>query len=116
LWSHSEQLKKIPHTLQVISSTFAAAQTLVDLETEQATSTAELRNEKEVDDLSLAYGKGATGRSMATGGSKAIKDLEKEQKTCQTQMIRDGLDTALLDMVKLAKPQTNSCSLIIVSP
>ena len=35
---------------------------------------------------------------MATGGSKAIKDLEKEQKTRQTRMIRDGLDAALLDI------------------
>ena len=66
--------------------------------TEQATNAAEQRNEKEVDDLSLAYGKGATGRGMATGGSKAIKDLEKEQKTRQTRMIRDGLDAALLDI------------------
>jgi len=35
---------------------------------------------------------------MATGGSKAIKDLEKEQKTRQTRMIRDDLDAALLDI------------------
>jgi DNA polymerase-3 subunit delta' len=35
---------------------------------------------------------------MATGGSKVIKDLEKEQKTRQTRMIRDGLDAALLDI------------------
>ena len=55
-------------------------------------------NEKEVDDLSLAYGKGATGRGMATGGSKAIKELEKEQKTRNTRMVRDGLDAALLDI------------------
>jgi DNA polymerase-3 subunit delta' len=88
----------LPSTLQGISSAFAAAQTLVDLATEQATSAAELRNEKEVDDLSLAYGKGATGRGMATGGSKAIKELEKEQKARQTRMIRDGLDAALLDI------------------
>ena len=81
-----------------MSSAFAAAQTLVDLATEQATIAAEARNEKEIDDLSLAYGKGATGRGMATGGSKAIKDLEKEQKTRQTRMIRDGLDAALLDI------------------
>jgi hypothetical protein len=52
---------------------------------------------------------------MANGVSKAIKDLEKEQKTCQAQTIRVGLDTALLDMVKLANRQNNSCSLIIVS-
>jgi len=35
---------------------------------------------------------------MATGGSKAIKDLEKEQKMHQTRMILDGLDVALLDI------------------
>jgi DNA polymerase-3 subunit delta' len=91
-------IMKLPLTLQGISSSFAAAQTLVDLATQQATEAAELRNEKETDDLALAYGKGATGRGMATGGSKAIKDLEKEQKTRQTRMIRDGLDAALLDI------------------
>jgi DNA polymerase-3 subunit delta' len=91
-------IMKLPLTLQGISSAFAAAQTLVDLATEQATIAAEARNEKEIDDLSLAFGKGATGRGMATGGSKAIKDLEKEQKTRQTRMIRDGLDAALLDI------------------
>jgi DNA polymerase-3 subunit delta' len=91
-------IMKLPLTLQGISSAFAAAQALVDLATQQATEAAELRNEKETDDLSLAYGKGATGRGMATGGSKAIKDLEKEQKTRQTRMIRDGLDAALLDI------------------
>jgi DNA polymerase-3 subunit delta' len=91
-------IMKLPLTLAGISSAFAAAQTLVDLATEQATQAAEIRNEKEIDDLSLAYGKGATGRGMATGGSKAIKDLEKEQKTRQTRMIRDGLDAALLDI------------------
>jgi DNA polymerase-3 subunit delta' len=91
-------IMKLPLTLQGISSAFAAAQIVVDLATQQATEAAELRNEKETDDLALAYGKGATGRGMATGGSKAIKDLEKEQKTRQTRMIRDGLDAALLDI------------------
>ena len=91
-------IMKLPLTLTGISSAFAAAQTLVDLATDQATSAAEARNEKEIDDLSLAYGKGTTGRGMATGGSKAIKELEKEQKTRQTRMIRDGLDAALLDI------------------
>ena len=94
-------IMKLALTLQGISSAFAAAQILIDLATEEATTAAEIRDEKEVDDLSLAYGKGATGRGMATGGSKAIKELEKEQKTRQTRMIRDGLDAALVDIATL---------------
>ena len=91
-------IMKLPLTLKSISSAFAAAQTLVDLATDQANESAEERNQIELDDLSLAYGKGATGRGMATGGAKAIKELEKEQKTRSTRMVRDGLDAALLDI------------------
>lgn len=91
-------IMKLPLTLKGISSAFAAAQMLIDCATEQAQSSAEERNQSEIDALSLAYGKGATGRGMASGGSKAIKDLEKEQKTRSTRMVRDGLDAALLDI------------------
>ncbi len=91
-------IMKLPLTLKGISSAFAAAQTLIDLATEQAQTSADERNQSEIDALSLAYGKGATGRGMASGASKAIKDLEKEQKTRSTRMVRDGLDAALLDI------------------
>jgi DNA polymerase-3 subunit delta' len=91
-------IMNLPLTLKGISSAFAAAQTLIDLATDQANESAEERNQIEIDDLSLAYGKGATGRGMATGGAKAIKELEKEQKTRSTRMVRDGLDAALLDI------------------
>ena len=91
-------IMKLPLTLKGISSAFAAAQTLLDLATDQAQQSAEIRNQREIDELSLAYGKGATGRGMATGASKAIKELEKEQKTRSTRMVRDGLDAALLDL------------------
>ena len=91
-------IMQLPLTLKGISSAFAAAQTLVELATDQANESAEERNQSEIDDLSLAYGKGATGRGMATGGAKAIKELEKEQKTRSTRMVRDGLDAALLDI------------------
>jgi len=91
-------IMNLPLTLKGISSAFAAAQTLVDLATDQANESAEERNQSEIDELSLAYGKGATGRGMASGGAKAIKELEKEQKTRSTRMVRDGLDAALLDI------------------
>jgi DNA polymerase-3 subunit delta' len=38
---------------------------------------------------------------MASGGAKAIKELEKEQKTRGTRMVRDYLDRALLDLATL---------------
>ncbi len=91
-------IMKLPLQVQNIATAFKAAQTLVDLATEEAKSAADGRNQSEIDDLSLAWGKGATGRGMATGGSKALKDLEKEQKTRATRMVRDGLDAALLDI------------------
>ncbi len=91
-------IMKLPLQVRDIATAFKAAQTLVDLASEQAKTAADDRNQSEIDDLSLAWGKGATGRGMATGGSKALKDLEKEQKTRTTRMVRDGLDAALLDI------------------
>ena len=35
---------------------------------------------------------------MATGAAKAIKELEKEQKSRASRMVRDSLDGALLDI------------------
>lgn len=40
----------------------------------------------------------AKGHTMATGGSKAIKELENEQKTRQTRMSRDVM------MVRASSP------------
>ncbi len=91
-------IMKLPIRVKDIASAFKGAQTLVELASAQANNEAEDRNQGEIDDLSLAWGKGATGRGMATGGSKALKELEKEQKTRSTRMVRDGLDAALLDI------------------
>jgi DNA polymerase-3 subunit delta' len=35
---------------------------------------------------------------MANGAAKAVKDLEKEQKSRSTRMVRDSIDGALLDI------------------
>ncbi len=91
-------IMKLPIQVKDIASAFKGAQTLVELASAQANNEAEDRNQGEIDGLSLAWGKGATGRGMATGGSKALKELEKEQKTRSTRMVRDGLDAALLDI------------------
>ena len=81
-----------------LAAAFTAAQTLVDLATNEANTSSDERDEKEIEKLQEAYGKGATGRGMATGGAKAVKELEKEQKSRSTRMVRDSIDGALLDI------------------
>jgi DNA polymerase-3 subunit delta' len=92
---------KLPMQINDIASAFKAAETLLNLATEEAEVAASVRDEKESTELAEAWGKGATGRGMATGGSKAIKDLEKEQKSRTTRMIRDSIDGALVDIATL---------------
>jgi DNA polymerase-3 subunit delta' len=88
----------LPLQLNSLAAAFKAAQTLVDLATTAANAASEVRDEKEIAALQEAYGKGATGRGMASGAAKAVKELEKEQKSRATRMVRDSIDGALLDI------------------
>ncbi len=96
--NHRSTILSLPLQLSTIADAYKAAQTLVDMATAQAKAQAEARDEKEIAALQEAYGKGATGRGMATGGAKAVKELEKEQKSRTTRMVRDSIDGALLDI------------------
>jgi len=96
--SNRKLIIQLPLQLGSLAAAFQAAQTLVDIATAEANSTSEVRDEKEIEKLQEAYGKGATGRGMATGGAKAVKELEKEQKSRSTRMVRDSIDGALLDI------------------
>jgi len=91
-------IMNLPLQLNSLAAAFRAAQTLVDLATNQANESAGARDEREIAALQEAYGKGATGRGMATGAAKAVKELEKEQKSRATRMVRDSIDGALLDI------------------
>ena len=91
-------IMQLPLQLGSLAAAFQAAQTLVDLATTEANASSDERDEKEVEKLQEAYGKGATGRGMATGGAKAVKELEREQKSRSTRMVRDSIDGALLDI------------------
>ena len=97
--SNRKTIMQLPLQLGSLAAAFQAAQTLVDLATSEANASSDERDEKEVEKLQEAYGKGATGRGMATGGAKAVKELEKEQKSRSTRMVRDSIDGALLDIV-----------------
>jgi DNA polymerase-3 subunit delta' len=96
--SNRKVIMQLPLQLGSLAAAFQAAQTLVDLATQEANNASEARDEEEIEKLQEAYGKGATGRGMATGGSKAVKELEKEQKSRATRMVRDSIDGALLDI------------------
>ena len=96
--SNRKVIMQLPMQLGSLAAALQAAQTLVDIATEEAKTSSESRDEIEIDKLQEAYGKGATGRGMATGGSKAVKELEKEQKSRATRMVRDSIDGALLDL------------------
>jgi len=96
--SNRKTIMQLPLHLSSLAAAFQAAQTLVDLATTEANASSDERDEKEVEKLQEAYGKGATGRGMATGGAKAVKELEKEQKSRSTRMVRDSIDGALLDI------------------
>jgi DNA polymerase-3 subunit delta' len=98
LRSNRKIIMQLPLQLGSLAVAFQAAQILVDLATTEANALSNLRDEIEVEKLQEAYGKGATGRGMATGGAKAVKELEKEQKSRSTRMVRDSIDGALLDI------------------
>jgi DNA polymerase-3 subunit delta' len=83
-------------TLKDIDSCFKAAQKLLDIAEEQAENENAERDALELKELQDAYQ--GTGRSLISGGAKAIKDLEREQKSSTTRSIRDNIDASLLDI------------------
>lgn len=87
---------KLPLTITDIASAFKCAQLLVDAAKREAEADAEKRNDAETSALKEAWGQ--QGSRVVQGGAKAIKELEKDQKSRQTRMVRDYLDRALLDI------------------
>ena len=87
---------KLPLTITDMASAFKCAQLLVDAAKRDAEAESEKRNDAESIALKEAWGQ--QGSRMVQGGAKALKELEKEQKSRQTRMIRDYLDRALLDI------------------
>jgi DNA polymerase-3 subunit delta' len=94
-----EKILRLPLMIKDVSSAYKAAQFLVDSAKAEAVADAERKDEDEISKLKEAWG--STGSKMVTGGSKAVKELEKEQKSRSTRMVRDYLDRALLDLATL---------------
>jgi DNA polymerase-3 subunit delta' len=106
---------KLPLMIKDVASAYKAAQFLVDAAKADALKDSEKKDEDEISKLKAAWG--ATGSKMVSGGAKIVKELEKEQKSRATRMVRDYLDRALLDLSTLYRDillvQSNSIDSLI---
>jgi DNA polymerase-3 subunit delta' len=91
-----KEVLTLPLSLKDIDSCFKAAQRVLDIAESQAESEKAERDSFALKELQDAYQ--GTGRGLISGGAKAIKDLEKEQKSSTTRSIRDDIDASLLDI------------------
>ncbi len=110
-----EAILKISLLISDVASAFKAAQVLVEAAKAEAEEEAERRDDVELSSLKEAWGQ--QGSKLTQGGAKAVKELEKEQKSRTTRMVRDYLDRALLDIATLYRDallvQSNSIDSII---
>ena len=73
------------------ASAIAVASKILDIASTRAELRNEDRNEKEEEELRTTIQ--GPGKSLLSGGSRALKELEKSQKSRTTRTIRDELDT-----------------------
>ena len=113
--SRREAILKISLLITDVASAFKAAQVLVEAAKNEAEEDADKRDGLELASLKEAWGQ--QGSKLTQGGSKAVKELEKEQKSRTTRMVRDYLDRSLLDISTLYRDilliQSNSHDSII---
>jgi DNA polymerase-3 subunit delta' len=109
------RILKLPLMIKDVASAYKAAQFLVDAAKADALKDSEKKDEDEISKLKEAWG--ATGSKIVSGGAKVVKELEKEQKSRATRMVRDYLDRALLDLSTLYRDilliQSNSADSLI---
>ena len=110
-----DKILNIPLMVKNLATAIESANTLLELAKEFALSESAIRDEAELTKLKESYG--TTGSKLATGGSKAVKELEKEQKTRSTRLVRDNLDRSLLDLLTVYRDvlliQSGSSDLLI---
>jgi DNA polymerase-3 subunit delta' len=112
-------IMQLPLQLNSLAAAFSAAQTLVDTATVEANASSHKRGLEEIEKLQESYGTGVMGRGRVTGASKALKDLDREQKSRAARMVRDSIDGALLDLATfyrdVAMAQAGATELMINS-
>lgn len=93
-----DEVIKLALQLSDVAGAMAGAARLMEIAGLEATSEASDRDEVEREELAAALGAGGIGKGTPSGSSKALKDLEKEQKSRITRATRDSIDRALLDI------------------
>lgn len=83
------------------ASAIKAAGKFLDFVIERVDSILGEKEERETEELKNALQ--GTGRGLISGGAKAIKDLEREQKSRLNRAIKDEIDGALLDYSTLLR-------------
>lgn len=93
---------RIPMQLNDLPACFAVAADIAAAATTEAEAVTSKLDEREREDLLVAYGDGATGvtkakiERLARG---ALKELEARQKSRRTRAVRDHLDRSLLELL-----------------
>lgn len=97
-----QEVLRIPASLRDLPACFTAAAHLLESATQDARTITDELDAREAADLRRAYGEGADGVSAARidrMASRAMKDLEKAQKSRRTRAVRDQVDRALVDLM-----------------
>jgi DNA polymerase-3 subunit delta' len=92
------QVLQLPLRLTDVGGCMTAAAELIAASQQESAREIAPKDEAELVALQDAWGAGATGRGLASGASKAIKELEKDQKSRATALNRAFLDRSLLDL------------------
>jgi len=83
------------------SKAISTASKIIDLAEERVTARLTEELEKEIQEVKNIY-QGAS-RGLISGGSKALKELERDQKLKTTRAIRDEIDSYLLDYMSFIR-------------
>lgn len=84
-------------TISSIADAYLTAGWLNDSVKEEVEKELKEQNENELEKLRQAWGE--NGKKLITGGAKAVKELEANQKARNTRMIRSLLDQSLIDLI-----------------
>jgi len=83
------------------SKAISAASKIIELAEERVTAKLIEGLEKEIDEAKNIYQ--GTSRGLISGGSKALKELERDQKLKTTRAIKDEIDGYLLDYMSFVR-------------